>query len=506
MRSSASRSGRCCPCDRRRARRAQGPHRAGAAAADRRPLVAAPARSGGRRWPRAGCGCKQRAKARGVELPLVISDHADWDELTATIDEVGAEEIWVTHGREEALVHQARLDAAIAPARCRSPASRTRTEMNRFAALLDALLFTPSRNGKLRLMQEYFATTGRSRARLGAGGADRRARLRRGEAERRSAPSPPRRVDPELLGWSYDFVGDLAETVSLIWPHAPGGEGHVPSLAEIVEQLNGGDARRGPARCSNRWLDALDATGRWALLKLVTGELADRRLGAARQDRARRVERGRARRHRGGLARARAALPAAVRLARGPAPRGRRPAICRPSRPLMLAQPLEDERPRGLDPRDYRAEWKWDGIRVQLVARGGERRLYSRSGDDIGAAFPDICAAMPADVDARRRAAGDARRRGGAVQRSAAAAQPQDPDAEDAARVSGRGAALRHSARRAARICARLSFAERRRRLEAWYARAPRPRSRSVAAGAVRQLGRARASCATARASAASRG
>lgn len=50
---------------------------------------------------------KQRAKARGVELPLVISDHADWDELTATIDEVGAPEVWVTHGREEALVHRA---------------------------------------------------------------------------------------------------------------------------------------------------------------------------------------------------------------------------------------------------------------------------------------------------------------------------------------------------------------------------------------------------------------
>jgi len=48
---------------------------------------------------------RQRAKARGVELPLVISDHADWDELTGTIDEVAAGEIWVTHGREEALVH-----------------------------------------------------------------------------------------------------------------------------------------------------------------------------------------------------------------------------------------------------------------------------------------------------------------------------------------------------------------------------------------------------------------
>jgi len=50
---------------------------------------------------------KQRAKQRGVELPLIISDHADWDELSQTITDVGAPELWVTHGREEALVHQA---------------------------------------------------------------------------------------------------------------------------------------------------------------------------------------------------------------------------------------------------------------------------------------------------------------------------------------------------------------------------------------------------------------
>jgi putative mRNA 3-end processing factor len=48
---------------------------------------------------------RQRAKARGVELPLVLSDHADWDELNATIDETGAPEVWVTHGRDDALVH-----------------------------------------------------------------------------------------------------------------------------------------------------------------------------------------------------------------------------------------------------------------------------------------------------------------------------------------------------------------------------------------------------------------
>ena len=53
-------------------------------------------------------GLRQRARQRGVELPLVISDYADWDELTETIEEVAAPEIWVTHGNEEALVHYAR--------------------------------------------------------------------------------------------------------------------------------------------------------------------------------------------------------------------------------------------------------------------------------------------------------------------------------------------------------------------------------------------------------------
>jgi putative mRNA 3-end processing factor len=50
---------------------------------------------------------RQRAKSRGMELPLVISDHADWNELNRTLDEVGAPEVWVTHGREEALIHAA---------------------------------------------------------------------------------------------------------------------------------------------------------------------------------------------------------------------------------------------------------------------------------------------------------------------------------------------------------------------------------------------------------------
>src|SRR5262249_59893423 len=110
--------------------------------------------------------------------------------------------------------------------------------VNRFAALLDALLFTPSRNGKLRLLQEYFAA---------APDPDRGWALAAltGELVFDAAkPSQVRalaagRVDPDLLEWSYDFVGDLAETVSLIWPTPEGSEGDVPSLPEIVKQLQG---------------------------------------------------------------------------------------------------------------------------------------------------------------------------------------------------------------------------------------------------------------------------
>jgi DNA ligase 1 len=143
--------------------------------------------------------------------------------------------------------------------------------VNRFAALLDALLLTPSRNGKLRLMREYFSTvTDPERGwALAALTGDLVFDAAKPNQVRALAAT---RVDPELLKWSYDFIGDLAETVSLIWPETAGSDTHVPSLVEIVEQLNG--ASRGEVgQLLERWLDTLDATGRWALLKLGTGSL-----------------------------------------------------------------------------------------------------------------------------------------------------------------------------------------------------------------------------------------
>ena len=69
-----------------------------------------------------------------------------------------------------------------------------------------------------------------------------------------------------------------------------------------------------------------------------------------------------------------------------------------PFRPMMLANPVEAGDLETLDPADYAAEWKWDGIRVQAASQGGVRRLYSRTGDDISAAFPDLIEALHAEA------------------------------------------------------------------------------------------------------------
>jgi len=139
----------------------------------------------------------------------------------------------------------------------------------------------------------------------------------------------------------------------------------------------------------------------------------------------------------------------------------------------MLAQPLEDADLAGLDPRDYLAEWKWDGIRVQLVARGAERRLYSRSGDEIGTAFPEICAAMPPDVtldgellvvrDDEVASFNDLQQR----------LNRKTPTAK-LLREHPAAVRLYDILREGQDDLRGLSFAERRRRLETWYTRAPR--------------------------------
>ena len=173
---------------------------------------------------------RARARQKGVELPLVISDHADWDGLSATIAATGASQIWVTHGAEEALVHWCTLrglearplgmvgygdeDEGGADRACGG------RSMNRFAALLDRIVYEPSRNAKLRLMTDYFRTTpdpDRGYALAAMTGALSFRHAKAGIIRALIAE----RTEPVLFELSYDYVGDLSETVALMWRSAP---------------------------------------------------------------------------------------------------------------------------------------------------------------------------------------------------------------------------------------------------------------------------------------------
>jgi DNA ligase 1 len=325
--------------------------------------------------------------------------------------------------------------------------------MNRFAELLDRLAYEPGRNNKLKLITAYFREVedpDRGYALAALTGA---------LSFKHAKPSLIRdliaeRADPVLFALSYDYVGDLSETVALMWPKArsapllprSGGEGaggasaspvpvseHAdaapppdpspsralrveggrmaghnnpppPSLTEVVTRLRTLGKTEMPAQLA-RWLDELDETGRWALLKLVTGAM---RIGISAR-----------------LAKTAAAAlgdkdPHDVELiwpglippyldlfawleGRAEKPVNRDPA---PFRPVMLAHAIEDADFANMNPADYIAEWKWDGIRVQAVSGKDMRshtvvRLYSRSGEDITGSFPDLLPSLhlPGAVD-----------------------------------------------------------------------------------------------------------
>jgi DNA ligase-1 len=299
-----------------------------------------------------------------------------------------------------------------------------------FADLLDRLSYSPSRNAKLRLMADYFRTApdpdrGWALAAL-TDGLPFSFPLRRTLTEMMD-----RRMDPVLCRLCRDYVGDTAETIALAWPAAiktvSGTQEHWASsdIAEarsltldirpssppgpppmgqemIMTSAAEPDLRLGAivadlgligrnelgARLEG-WLDHLDVTSRWALLKLLTGAL---RVGVSAR-----------------LAKTAVAEMAGWRVAEieevwhGLAPpytelfawldgRAARPnPVDKPVfRPLMLAHALESTDWADLDLAQFCAEWKWDGIRVQVVSARGETHLFSRTGDDIGHSFPDL--------------------------------------------------------------------------------------------------------------------
>lgn len=269
--------------------------------------------------------------------------------------------------------------------------------MDRFADLLDMLAFTPSRNAKLALLQEHFRTVpdperGYALAAL-ARDLDipsvKPAQLRELIATR---------MDAELFAYSYDYVGDLAETIALAWPEktpVATGRNDAPGLTEVVETLIASSRAKGPALIED-WLDRLDAAGRYALLKLVTGGF---RMGIS----GRLIKQALA--GFGGVN-----VNEIEELWHGLAPpylelfawlegTGDKPvnAAAAPFRPVMLSHAIDEADFDKLEPADFVAEWKWDGIRVQATSERGVHRLYSRTGDDISHAFPDLLDAFAFD-------------------------------------------------------------------------------------------------------------
>jgi len=297
--------------------------------------------------------------------------------------------------------------------RSRLPTSLEHLPLRAFAELLDRLSLTSSRNAKLVLLRDYLKATpdpDRGWA-LAALTGDLSFDAAKPAMIRRAVEA---RVDSVLFGWSYDYVGDLAETVALIWPGDPDRRpNREPELGEVIDALAA--AKRNEVQgLIEGWLDALAPKGRWALLKLVTGGL---RVGMSAR-----------------LAKTAAAMIRPASVTEPPEPgggeavtvldpvdasdieevwhavaspysdlfawlegRGERPSPDAPGRfrPVMLAVAIDEavDFPR-LNPADYAAEWKWDGIRVQAVREQGVAKLYSRTGDEISGAFPDVMAGL----------------------------------------------------------------------------------------------------------------
>ena len=303
--------------------------------------------------------------------------------------------------------------------------------MKRFAALIDRLIYTRSRNSKLALIADYLKHTadpdrGWAIAALTESldfPAVKSAMVRALLATR---------VDEELFRLSRHFVGDTAETAALLWPEpdkplpfrggvgvghvdvaqgrqapprpSPEGEGEL-SVSAAVDALSAATRATAPAILASL-LDRLDADGRYALLKLALGGM---RVGVS------------ARLAKQAFAQAfdvpvddveelwHAIPPPYAPLFAWGEGRAERPDLKDVAffRPFMLAHPLEEE---SVDLADYAAEWKWDGIRVQIVHGGGETRIYSRGGEEISAAFPELVAAFDQDavIDGELLVRGDA--------------------------------------------------------------------------------------------------
>ncbi len=263
--------------------------------------------------------------------------------------------------------------------------------MQDFSNLLDRLIYTRSRNDKLGLISAYLkkAPDPDRGWVLAALTGELDFPTVKASAVRNMAME---RVDETLFRLSRDFVGDTAETVALIWSEQTDKSVvGIPTVGEIVDELASVTRADAPILLAN-FMDRMGSNERYALLKLATGGM---RVGVS------------ARLAKKAFAQAfdmsvedveevwHALEPPYSELFSWGEGQADRPDLTGVPffRPFMLAHPLED---RKVDLADYAAEWKWDGIRIQIVGTGQETRLFSRGGDDITRSFPDVSKAFAA--------------------------------------------------------------------------------------------------------------
>lgn len=258
--------------------------------------------------------------------------------------------------------------------------------MKAFAELLEKLILTPSRKRKLETLANYFANTpdpDRGYALAAITGTLNFKNLHAATLKELTKA----RVDPTLFELSYDYVGDLAETIALIWPTSQSGT--LPRISEWI-QLIEATPKAQLSEVIATLLDRASPNQRWALIKLLTRGL---RIGVS----ARLAKTALAEYSGQDLAEIEKIWHGLespyVRLFEWLDGKAEKPEISatKTFHPMMLAQPVDPIKDFArMQPEDFQAEWKWDGIRVQLVFDAGSRRMFSRSGDDISAAFPDV--------------------------------------------------------------------------------------------------------------------
>jgi DNA ligase-1 len=261
--------------------------------------------------------------------------------------------------------------------------------MHAFAELLDRLYFTHGNLAKAALLKDYFARTPdpeRGWAVAAIAGELRFELFKRALVRNLIAE----RVDPTLFGMSYDYVGEMSETIAHLWPSPPPDAPRraLPPLHEVIAQFRERTKPQIRAYLAEL-LDICTPSERWALLKLGTQTL---RIGVS----ARFLKRSLA--DYGGVP-----LGAVEEVWHGLTPpyedlfawlerRGPKPDTADQVvfHPVMLSNALDDADVGLITAEEYQAEWKYDGIRVQIVSLPAGKALFSRTGDDVSGAFPDL--------------------------------------------------------------------------------------------------------------------